>query len=73
MKKALIILSVFIVLSSCSNNPSSNSGAVEDNSKNADTSAVLPSAHKDSTVNPQTDSSKMEDRVDLQQRKDSSK
>jgi hypothetical protein len=34
---------------------------------------VLPSAHKDSTAHQQTDSSKMEDRVDLQQRKDTSK
>ena len=66
MKKALLIIGITTTLMAC-NNKDHGSGAVEDRSRDSDTSAFLPSA-KGRQGDGKTDSSKMEDREDLQQR-----
>ena len=68
MKKGLIIFCTVAFLSAC-NNDRHTSGAVEDTKKDADTSALLPSA-KGEPNSPGIDTSKMKgkDREDIQQR-----
>lgn len=66
MKKILIALAVFAVFESCSNN-GGESGTVNDGIKPVDSNGGLadtPYTH----LNPATDSSKMENRVDLSKR-----
>ena len=66
MKKVLAILAAFFILQSCSNN-GGESGVVNDGKKAIDSNGGLadtPYNH----LNPATDTSKMENRVDLSKR-----
>ncbi|MBD0288450.1 MAG: hypothetical protein ICV79_23935 [Flavisolibacter sp.] len=66
MKRILMMAAMVFVLQACNNNPG-ESGAVNDGMKAIDTNGGLAdTGHYN--VNPSTDTSKMENRVDIQQR-----
>jgi hypothetical protein len=67
MKKILIVLTTFFCLQACSNN-SGESGAVNDGIKGVDSNGGLADTPYKTPVSPQTDTAKMEDRVDIEKR-----
>ena len=66
MKKALILITGFFILQSCSNN-GGESGTVNDGIKAVDSNGGLADTPR-TTNQSLTDTSKMEDRVDIEKR-----